>query len=161
MTQIPCIGTSLAAVLGTEVGESLKQDFTSASAFSSWMGLCPAHDISGGKILSHRTRRVKNRLAQAFRMCAQALFKSESHLGDYYRRMRARLGPPKEITAAAHKLARIVYHMVTTKQAYAESVFEKTNECKLKHQKNKLLRQAKELGYVLTPISLATNDVVP
>ena len=61
LTQIPCIGTSLAAVLGTEVGESLKQDFTSASAFSSWMGLCPAHDISGGKILSLVQERVAPR----------------------------------------------------------------------------------------------------
>ena len=58
-------------------------------------------------------------------MAAQSLHHSDSYLGVYYRRMRAKLGAPKAITAAAHKLARIYYHLVTTKQAYDESVFAK------------------------------------
>jgi hypothetical protein len=69
---------------------------------------CHDEDISGGKKLSAKLRHVNNRTAWAFRMAANALHKSHSWPGDFYRRMRAKLGSPKAITAAAHKLARIV-----------------------------------------------------
>ncbi|MGH9453826.1 MAG: transposase, partial [Terriglobia bacterium] len=92
--------------------------FTSAPEFTSWLGLCPDNRVSGGKVLSVKTRKVKNRAATALRMAAQSLYRSQSYLGHFFRRMRAKLGAPKAITAAAHKLARIIYHMVTTGQAY-------------------------------------------
>lgn len=76
------------------------------------MGLCPDNDISGGKILWTGTRKVKNRLAAASRMAAQSLQGSQSALGEFYS-MQARLGAPKAITATAHKLAHIIYHMLT------------------------------------------------
>jgi hypothetical protein len=75
-----------------------------------------------GKVLSVQTRKVKNRAATALRMAAQSLHHSQSYLGHFYRRMRAKLGAPKAITATAHKLARIIYHMVTTGQEYYETM---------------------------------------
>jgi hypothetical protein len=91
----------------------------SAAAFSSWMGLCPDNDVGGGKILWTGTRKVKNRLAAAL----QSLQGSQSALGEFYRRMRAKLGAQKALTATAHKLARIIYHMLKTRESYDESVF--------------------------------------
>lgn len=67
------------------------------------------------------TRKVNCRAATALRMAAQSLHHSKSALGDFYRRMRAKLGAPKAITAAAHKLARIIFHLVTTRQEFDES----------------------------------------
>src|SRR5262245_18721701 len=87
------------------------------------LGLCPDNRIRGGKILSVLTRHVVSRRAIALRMAAYSLHGSRSHLGDYFRRMRARLGTPAAITAAAHKIARILYHLMTTRQRYDESVF--------------------------------------
>src|ERR1700726_1150034 len=84
--------------------------------------MCPDNRVSGGKVLSVKTRKVKNRAATALRLAAQPLHHSQSYLGHYFRRMRAKLGAPKAITAAAHKLARIIYHMVTTRQAYDETI---------------------------------------
>ena len=69
------------------------------------------------------TRKVKNRVAVTLRMAAQSLQKSQSALGEFYRRMRTRLGAPKAITAGAHKVARIIYHMLKTREPYDESVF--------------------------------------
>ena len=80
-------------------------------------------------------------------MAAQSLHHSQSYLGHFYRRMRAKLGAPKAITAAAHKLARIIYHMVTTRQAYDETIFalqERHNRWRLEL---KLRKQARELGF--------------
>ena len=72
--------------------------------------------------------------------------------GDYFRRMRARMGTPKAMTAAAHKLARIVYPMVTNTQEYDAMVFQ-DQERKTKDRKRaKLLAQAKELGFQLVPV---------
>src|SRR5580698_10632401 len=107
-----------------ELGSGISK-FRGAGAFSSWMGLCPDNDISGGKVLWRGTRKVKNRIAVTLRMAAQSLQSSQTALGEFCRRIRAKLGAPKAITAAAHKLARIIYHLLTTRQPYDDSVFAK------------------------------------
>ena len=135
----------------SELGPDLTK-FRSAAAFSSWMGLCPDNDISGGRILSSTTRKVKNRIALALRMAVQSLQHNASSLGECYRRMRARVGPAKAITALAHKLARIVYHLLTTREAYDDSVFAKAEEKYRKRTENRLNAQAKALGFTLVPV---------
>ena len=117
LTQIPGINTLTAQMLLTEVGPDLSR-FPTVAAFCSWLRLCPEPKISGGKVLSSKTRPTKNRAALALRMAAQGLHRSQTFLGEYFRRMKARLGTPKAMTAAAHKLARVVYHMITTHQEY-------------------------------------------
>jgi transposase len=150
LTAVPGMNILTAHSLLAEVGPDLSK-FRSASAFASWLGLCPDNDISGGKVLSVRTRKVTSRAALAFRIAAQALFKSKSWLGNFFRRMRARLGAPKAITAAAHKLARIVYHLLTTRQPYDETVFAKHEQTSRVRTEARLRVQAKELGLQLVP----------
>jgi transposase len=122
LTDEPGVSNLTAHLLLTEVGADLSK-FRSAPAFASWLGLCPDNRISGGKILSARTRHVVSRLAIALRLAAQSLHTSRSYLGEYFRRIRSRLGAPAAITAAAHKIAPILYHLITTRQRYDESVF--------------------------------------
>jgi len=150
LTAVPGINVLTAHSLLAEVGPDLSK-FRSASAFASWLGLCPDNDISGGKVLSVRTRKVSSRAALAFRMAANALFKSKSWLGYFFRRMRARLGAPKAITATAHKLARIVYHLLTTRQSYDEGIFAKHEQNSRARTEARLRAQAKELGLRLVP----------
>src|ERR1700687_5271237 len=88
--------------------------------FVSWIGLAPRNDISGGKVLKKRTRKVVSRLATALRMAASTLRESDSYLGAQFRRLRSRLGPPKAITAMAAKLARLVYRMLRYGQEYVD-----------------------------------------
>jgi transposase len=152
LTAVPGISALTAHVLLTEVGPDLSA-FRNAAAFSSWMGLCPDNRVSGGKRLGSGTRQVNSRAAKALRMAANALHRSRSWLGHYFRRMRAKLGAPKAITAAAHKLARIVFHLLTTRQPYDESLFA---QHELHHQQrvhHKLQNQAKLLGFQLVPIA--------
>lgn len=92
----------------------------SAKALASWLGVCPNNRISGGKILSSRSRACVNRAAKVFRMAAYGLHHAKSALGAYYRRMRTKLGAPKAITATAHKLARLFYSMLRTKKRFAD-----------------------------------------
>ncbi len=107
LTQIPGVNILTAQTLLAEIDPDLSR-FVSAPTFTSWLGLCPDNRVSGGKKLSAKTRKVKNRAATALRIAAAGLYRSQSYLGHYFRRMRAKLGAPKAITAAAHKIARIV-----------------------------------------------------
>ncbi|MFP5227874.1 MAG: transposase [Acidobacteriota bacterium] len=91
-------------MLLTEIGPDWSR-FPTAAAFCSWLRLCPNPKISGGQVLSSRMQRTKNRAALALRMATQGLRRSDSFLGDYFRRMKARMGAPKAMTATAHKLA--------------------------------------------------------
>jgi transposase len=150
LTAIPGISILTAHTLLAEVGPDLSR-FSSASAFASWLGLCPDNDITGGKKVAVGTRHVNNRAAWALRMAASALRNSRSGLGEYYRRMRTKLGAPKAITAAAHKLARIIFHLITTHQAYDETIFAGREEYRRKRTEAMLRAQAKTLGFQLVP----------
>lgn len=157
LTQIPGINPLTAQVLLTEIGADLSR-FPTVSAFCSWLRLCPDKRVSGGKVLSSRSRPTKNRASLALRMAAQSLHRSESFLGEYFRRMKARLGAPKAITATAHKLARIVYHLLTTRQSYDESLFIH-QELKFKKRRETRLRAlARQFGFDLIPVQA---EVVP
>jgi len=148
LTQVPGLQTNTIHNLFAEIGRDLSA-FPTAKHFASWLGLCPDNRVSGGKILSVGTRDVRHRAADALRLSAQCLHHSKSALGEFYRRMRARLGAPKAITATAHKLARIVYHLLTTRQAYDESSFTRSEEIYQQRPLNRLHREAAALGYTL------------
>jgi transposase len=150
LTEVPGISGLTAHTLLTEVGSDLSK-FPNAAAFASWLGLCPDNRISGGKILSVATRKVKNRLASALRMAAQSLHRSQSYLGQYFRRMRSRLGTPAAITATAHKLARVLYHLISTRQPYQEGTFAKMDQRTREHQLVRLAKQAASFGLQLAP----------
>jgi transposase len=150
LTEIDGVSDLTAHVFFAEVGPDLSK-FKNVGHFCSWLGLCPNNKVSGGKILSSQTRPGSNRLAQALRLSANSLWNSKSSLGDYFRRMRARHGSPKAITATAHKLARIIFHLVRKQKAFDETVFaeqEKAHEARLR---KRLAKQAKSLGLQLIP----------
>jgi transposase len=156
LTQVPGVNTLTAHTLLAEVGPDLSR-FANASAFASWLGLCPDNRISGGKVLSVQTRVVKNRAASALRLASQSLHRSQSFLGDYFRRMRAKMGTPKAITAAAHKLARIIFYLLSTRQAYDETAFSK-HELQNRHRnETRLRRHARELGFTIVPAQTANQ----
>jgi transposase len=155
LTKIPGIQIGIAQTLFGEIGPDFTK-FRSASALASWIGLCPDNDISGGKVLWTGTRKVKNRAATALRMAAQSLHHSKSALGDFYRRMRTKLGAPKAITAAAHKMARIIFHLITAQQEFDDSRFAAHQLRYEKSQEGKLRAKAQALGFQLTPLQQAS-----
>ena len=114
LTDIPGISAATAQVMLTEIGTDVSR-FRHASAFASWLGLCPEKRISGGKVLSCKTRQVKHRAATALRMGANSLCRAKGYFGEFFRRMRAKLGTAQAITATAHKIARILYHVLLTR----------------------------------------------
>jgi transposase len=127
LTDIPGISAIAAQVVLTEVGPDVSR-FRNASAFASWLGLCPNKRISGGKVLSTKTRKVNNRVAIVLRLGAKSLSRAKDYFGAFFRGMRARLGTAQAMTATAHKLARVLYHVLHSKKTYTETVFHRCDE---------------------------------
>ena len=148
LTQVPGLQAPTIHIVLAEVGLN-RHKWPTDKHFASWLGLCPDHQISGGKVLSTGSRRVQNRASRALRMAAQSLRTSPSYLGAFHRRMRSKLGPAKATTATAHKLAKIIYHMLKDKTPYqergAEHYLHKDQERKIRQ----LRKQAKHLGFDL------------
>lgn len=131
-----------------EIGVDMSR-WRSARAFCSWLGLCPGAKISGGKVLSRRTRKVNNRAATILRLAAWTAGKTDTWIGRFYRRIKARRGAPKAVTATARKLACVIYHLLKYQE---EFVLLDTSVCELKAQQHRLKRLRKEaqsLGFDL------------
>ena len=108
LTAIPGVEASSILKVISEIGLDLSR-WKSGKQFASWLGLCPGNKVSGGKRLSGKSKRTANYAAATLRIAASTLHRSDSALGAFFRRLRARLGAPKAITAAAHKLSLIIY----------------------------------------------------
>jgi transposase len=155
LTRIGGVDVGTALTVLSELGVDLSK-FKSVKHFASWLGLCPGTRISGGKQLSRASKRIANRVAKALKLAAQGVSHSHCALGAYYRRLAARLGSGKAITATAHKLARYVYVMLTRGEEYVERSEQYHEEQIRKRTTRYLERKAAELGYRLTPVSAAT-----
>ena len=151
LTQIDGIDVVTAQAILADTGTDMSA-WRTEKHFVSWLGLCPDHRISGGKVLQRGTRRVVSRAATAFRLAASSLRRSQSALGAKYRRLQSRLGPPKAITAMAHHLARLFYRMVKYGSQYIDHGMA-AYEARFKEQQLKwLARKAAELHFRLAPI---------
>jgi len=157
LTRIEGIDALTAQTVVTEGGFDMSR-FRTEKHYTSWLGLCPNNRITGSKVKKSNTRKVKNRAATALRVAAQSLHKSQTALGAYYRRMRARLGPAKAITATAHKLARLIYRMLK----YGEDYIAKGQQWYEEQYRERALRnlktRARALGYTI--IETQTGEVV-
>jgi transposase len=151
LTSVPGLQTTVAGIVLSEVGTSVER-FPTVKHFSSWPGLCPDNRKTGGKTIKVATREVKSRLAYGLRLAANALHRSQSALGDYFRRMKAKLGGPEAITAMAHKLARIIYHLLKYRCPYDQGVFAKEEAHQRQRREHRLRAHAAQLGFQLTPL---------
>lgn len=159
LTRINCIDATTTLKVIAETGPDLSR-FPTSKQFTSWLGMCPATKITGGKRLSWKTKRTGNRAALALKTAAASLLKSQSALCAYYRRMCARLDKGKAITAAAHKLARLIYAMLTKGSEYVDrgqDYFEERYRQRVLHH---LKRRAEAMGLKLEPVAVAENNLV-
>jgi transposase len=137
-----------------EVGVDMSR-FPTEAHFTSFLGLCPDNQITGGKVLRRGTRRVQNRATTALRMAASNLWCNKTYLGAKFRRLRARLGAHKAITAIAHLLARLVYRILK----YGEQCVDKgMNYYEEKYQEQEIRsiqKKATQLGLriALSPVA--------
>ena len=117
----------------------------------SWLKLAPCRQISGGKVIKQERQKVKNRVAEALRMAASTLARSDSYLGARFRHLRSRLGPGKAIKAMAAHLARLIYRMLTHGQAWVDRGAQEHETKRAEREKLSLQRKAAAFGFRLEP----------
>lgn len=134
----------------SEVGTDMSK-WKSVKHFTSWLGLAPENQVSGGKVLRTGTKKVKSRANLAFRQAAMGVSRSHTVLGSFYRRIRARHGPGVAIVATAHKIARIFYVMLKERREYISPDTTEYEEKQRQRAIRNLERKATKLGLQLSP----------
>ncbi len=148
VTQIPGLGPYLALKLVGECGTNLAA-WPNAKHFASWLCLSPSNKISGGKVLCSRTRRSGSRAAALLRLAAVAVGRTETALGAFYRRLSARVGKAKAVTATARKIAVLFNNTMRHGIGYSDPGASHYEERYRQRVITNLERPAKSLGYVL------------
>jgi transposase len=152
LTLIEGISETTALVLLSELGTDLSK-FPHEKNFVSWLGLCPQHRGSAGKIFKRRMRRGANRAARALRMAAQGCHHAKNALGAFYRRIQARCGGAKAIVATARKIAERVYRLLKYGQEYVRQGEQAYEAAYRLRQLKSMAKKAASLGYKLVPES--------
>jgi transposase len=155
LTRINGLEVTTVMKILSEIGTDLSR-FANVKHFCSWLGLCPGTKISGGKVLSAGTKRSANRVRQALKMAAMSLSHSDSALGTFYRRLCGRMDKPRANTATAHKLARMVYFMLTRGEAFVDQGQQRYEDQQRQRSIAALKRRAAALGFDLNPIQIAS-----
>jgi len=152
LTRITGFGPYTALRLIGECGTDMSK-WPTEKHFASWLSLCPGNKISGGKVLSSKTKRSRNRASTLLRIAAVNAGKTETALGAFYRRLAARAGKAKAVTATARKLAILFYSVLKHGSAYVE----RGAEAYETHYRNRVVlslkKRAKQMGYQLVSIA--------
>ena len=151
LTMIDGIEVLTAQTVLSEIGLDMSK-WKTVKHFTSWLGLCPWNDVSGGRVLKRGSKKVKNRATLALRVAARSLHGSKSALGVFYRRMRTKHGPMKANLAAAHKMARIIYFMLKNREAYKDPGEQYYIEKYRDRVVLNLKRRAASLGFEIKPV---------
>lgn len=151
LTQIHGLGPSLALKMVAECGTDLRA-WKTAKHFTSWLCLAPGNKISGGKLLSSKTRRSSSRAAALLRLAATTIGRSDTALGAFYRRLSARIGKQKAVTATARKIAVLFYNAIRHRMTYQDQGAATYDERHRQRILANLQRRAKTLGYALAPM---------
>jgi len=154
VTKVHGMGPHTVLKLIGECGLDMSK-WPTAKHFTSWLTLSPGNKISGGKVLSSKTRRSTSKSATMFRLAAVNVGKMDSALGAFYRRLAARVGKAKAVTATARKLAVIFYNTLRYGTKFvdpgAEYYEEKYRERVITH----MAKKAKKLGFELRELAPA------
>jgi transposase len=152
LTQVDGLDALTVQTILSEIGTDMNP-WPTVKQFASWLRLSPNNKVTGGKVKSRGTQPTQNRASTALRLAAQSLARSDSALGAFYRRIRAKHGAPKAITATAHKLARIVYHMIKRREPYRDLGAHYYQEQQRERNLRYLRHRAANLGMRLEPVA--------
>jgi transposase len=152
LTEVDGLDALTVQTILSEIGTDMSA-WPTVKHFASWLRLCPNNEVTGGKVKRRGTQPTQNRASTAFRVAAQSLARSDSARGAFYRRMRAKHGAPKAVTATAHKLARTVYFMLQRREPYRDPGADYYEEQYRARVVRNLQRKAAKLGMRLEPIA--------
>jgi hypothetical protein len=156
LTQIHGIGPSVGLALIAECGTDLSR-WPTEKHFTSWLTLSPGCKISGGKVLSSHTRKSNNRIAARLRLVATAVGRTETALGAFYRRLAARIGKAKALTATARKIAILFYRAMRFGMRFEDPGADQYEQRYRERVVKQLQRRAAHFGFALQPMGAGVS----
>jgi transposase len=156
LTQIHGLGPYSALRIVAECGTDMSR-WRTAKHFTSWLTLAPGSKISGGKVLSSRTRRSANRATVLLRMAAVGVGRTSTALGAFFRRLAARVGKAKAVTATARKIAVLFYNTLRYGAAYVDPGVDYYEERYRRRTVDNLRRRAESLGFKLIEAAVTSG----
>jgi transposase len=156
LTLIHGIGSSVALSLIAECGTDLSR-WPTEKHFTSWLCLSPGCKISGGKVLSSHTRKSKSRVASQLRLVASTVGRTETALGAFYRRLAARIGKAKAVTATARKIAILFYRAMRFGMRYEDPGADQYEQRYRERVVKQLQRRAAHFGFSLQPVEMGVS----
>jgi len=150
LTEIPGISDYTAITLLSEIGTDMSC-WGSVKKFAAWLRLAPGTKITGGKVLSARTLPTSSRAAQVLRTAAVNAGRTRTALGSFYRRMCLQRGSGRVVVATAHKIARIIFQMISTGMPFQEVGQDAYEQQHRDRTLRRLKKQAADLGLALVP----------
>lgn len=150
LTAVDGLNAVTVQTLLSEIGTDMSK-WRTDKHFCSWLHLAPHNDISGGKVLRSRILKGRNRAVQALRLAAQSVGRTQTALGAFYRRMHTKFGPERAVVATAHKLARIIYHLLKYHEPYHDMGSAEYERRQRERDIRQLQRRAAKLGFRLEP----------
>src|SRR5437870_6117802 len=156
LTQIHGFGPYTVLRLVAECGDDMRK-WPSEKHFTSWLSLAPGNKISGGRLLSSKTRRSSNRASALLRIAAVNIGRTQTALGAFYRRLAARTGKAKAVTATARKLAILFYKALRFGMTYVDAGASYYEERYRQRVIQNLHRRARDLGFTLVTDSAANG----
>jgi transposase len=157
LTAVDGLNEATAQTVLSEIGTDMSK-WPTDKHFCSWLHIAPHNDISGGKVLRSRILKGRNRAVQALRLAAQSVGRTQTALGAFYRRMHAKFGPERAVVATAHKLARIIYHMLKDHMPYRDLGAEAYERRQRERDIQQLKRRAAKLGLMLAPQPVEVSE---
>lgn len=148
LSQVHGISSYTALRLVAECGDDMSR-WPTAKHFTSWLSLAPGNKISGGKLLSSRTRRSSSRPAALLRLAAINVGRTQTALGAFYRRLAARVGKAKAVTATARKIAVLFYNALRYGREYLDPGADYYEEGYRQRVLTSVRRRARSLGFEL------------
>jgi len=152
LTQIHGLGAYTVLRLVGECGDDMTK-WRTVKHFTSWLSLAPGNKVSGGKLLSSKTRRSSSRAAALLRIAAVNVGRTQTALGAFYRRLAARVGKAKAVTATARKLAVLFYNAIRFGRDYFDPGANYYEERYRRRVIRGLHRRAAQFGLVLVEAS--------
>ena len=148
LSQVHGLGPYSVLRLVSECGDDMSK-WPTAKHFTSWLSLAPGNKISGGRVLSSKTRRSTNRSAALLRTAAICVGRTQTALGAFYRRLAARAGKSKAITATARKIAVLFYNALRFGMKYVDPGMDYYEERYRLRVLGNLRRRADQMGFML------------
>jgi hypothetical protein len=148
LTRVPGLNILNIQAIISEIGIDMSR-WPTMKHFTSWLALSPNNRITGGKKMSANTKKTDNRANKAFRLAALSAGKTNTAIGRFHRKMKLKDDASKAVSSTAHKLARIVYVMISKQVEYSEEILEHHEKMNKDKIIRNLKRKAANLGYNL------------